>query len=230
MTTIRTNAYIPSASEFDFIRKKFPAFAAAQVSQKAKIQGASVGKTGFGNYQLRTAFGDKFKTWHAHSTGCRCTLEHPDLPDGLRVCLKLLYAPQSAVVGTCEDLTQTYTIYDNKIDCTAMVGEHGEEVSVTSTAPIITFASQKYIWLNKEDCENGTSNIMDCISLELLEKAMLIDENRQHNDYGKATKLHDQCERVAFESATDEERNLVVEVMMSSEDNYDVVSPVLTTK
>jgi len=185
--------------------KNFPAFISANVSAKAKAQGAVESRNeGKGYYLLRSlhhsfniyvdASGNPDVLWDHHSYA------------GLRLALSLIYNPQSRIVKKCGWIKRNEIVKKAK-----------DKVKIKSKAPVVKFGKIQYIWTNKEDCESGKSQVMKLISLDLVEKANLF----VNEDYAAQKNLRAQCERVAFENATEEEKEMVVEVTMSSEDNYE---------
>jgi len=130
----------------------------------------------------------------------------------LRVALPLIYNPQSSIVRGCRNLKRTTKVWNEK---------NKEDEKVTSEAPIVKYGKIDYIWTNKEECESGKSKVMNLVSLDLVERAMPFDSELKHNDFAKAKDIRLQCEVVAFENATEEEKAMAVEVSMSSEDNYE---------
>jgi len=224
MTTIKAKAYIPSAGEYDAFKEKFPAFAGAVVSEIAKRQGAGINEdyNGNGYYPLRTRCEDD---WHFYyvSSGGNCNAGHYKRDGfglaGLRVVLSLIYNPKSSIVRHCRNVFRAAKNYDRTAQ---------RDLTKKSMAPVVFYAGNDYIWTNKEDCEEGKSKVMNLISLELPECVVFFKNPQDPNDYAKAAeKLHAQCERVAFENATEEEKAMAVEVEMSNEDDYEKVKYVI---
>lgn len=109
------------------------------------------------------------------------------------------------------------------------VDEKNNLVKTTSTAPVVTFGKKKYIWLNKDECENGKEKTMSLVSLELIARAKPFDKDGKTNDYGSeaAKDLRQQCEDEALKFATDEEKKLLVKVRLSEKDGYEKAEPIL---
>ena len=212
MAIVKAKAYIPSTVEYDALEEKYPAFAGGELSEKAKKQGAweSIEYKNKGFYFLRTPIIGSSSTIHGgHVFGVRARGTTSLASAGLRVALGLIYNPKSSLVRGCRNLKLTSK------------GWNGEkEVYVTSTAPVVKYGGNDYIWTNKEECENGSAKIMSLISLDLIERAVPFAREFEHNDYAKAEELRAQCERVAFKNATMEELKMAVEATMSSEDGY----------
>ena len=62
--------------------------------------------------------------------------------------------------------TRTSKVYDNpdlSIYFSKKTSKLAEETK-TSTAPIVKFGERPYIWLNKEECENGNQSLMQLVS------------------------------------------------------------------
>lgn len=217
MSIVKAKAYIPSVGEYDTLKEKYPAFASADVSEKAKKQGAGVSSDykDKGFYPLRFASAlsrSSTRVAYGNSSGFRDWLYTGNTYAGLRVALPLIYNPHYSIVRCCRQEARTTKIWD--IDKSA-------NIVVASKAPVVNYGGIEYIWSNKEECESGKSKVMNLVSLKLVEKALPFDRQGNHNDYAKAEELRAQCERVAFENATEEEKEMAVEVTMSSEDNYE---------
>ncbi len=209
--TIRAKAYIPSIGEYNTLKEKYPAFVAAQLSRKAYEQNSSFNvSTDCGTYPLRNfhSWECKGKFYYVNSYG-KLECGWP-VGVGLRVALSLKYNRKSSIVRRC----RLYTQEDCLVDYSGEKGVYHYE-TVTSIAPVVTFGGIKYIWTNKEDCENGKSQVMNCISLKLIERAEPFEIVLGYVDYAQAENLHAQCERVAFANATKKEKAMVVEVEMS---------------
>ena len=122
---------------------------------------------------------------------------------------------------------RTQLVYENG-DHSPVYDKNGDSQKVTSTAPIITLENgTKCIWLNKDECEKGEDKTIQLWTLDLVEKAEPFAENGDHNDWAKAEKLHNQCERWVENNLSDEEKAMLVPVEMSSEDGYDKATPIL---
>lgn len=249
MSTIKAKAYLPSVKDITTISKKFPAFISSLMSDNAQEQRVTriaklatiIDKTEakrdvkqhhMGQYFLRTPyFSDSVVAVEKGGT----KIVNPSAEaEGLRVGISIVYNPDSAAAKSCRMITRT------------VVWSYGRfENKETSTAPIITFAGKEYVWINKEECESGKAQVMSCISLDLLAKAepyykeekkkvlffhVSKDKSVRHNDYAKAEELRAQCERVAFENASEEEKAMVVEVEMSSQDLYEDLTYHFTEK
>lgn len=212
MSKINLKAYIPSANEFDELKEKFPAFASANVSEKAKMQGTVFSDVykNKGCYLLRSAYsGSSIGIDIGHMNGTRKWDYVNSIVSGLRLSLSLKYNANSSVVKSLKNVERTTEVWAKERD-----------VEVKSVAPVVNYGGIDYIWTNKEECEAGKSNIMNLTSLDLVERAMSFDFDMKNNDFAKAKDIHMQCEVVAFENATEEEKAMAVEVEMSSENNY----------
>lgn len=212
-------AYLLSAEEYDLLKKKFPAFASAFVSDKAKAQGAYVDSDyeGKGHYPLRTAADPYSLIFFGHSSGMRVFYSSSSNSAGLRVALQVIYNPECDVVKSCKNEKRTTLVCNEN---------NGQDENVTSEAPIVIFGKIKYIWLNKEECEAGTAKTMQLVSLDLLERAVPLDINGFHNDYALAEALRGQVNRIAKENCTKEELDMIVPVAMSKEDGYAKATPI----
>lgn len=235
MTTLKLDAYIPSMGEYKKYSNKFYAFMGADVSKKAKEQGAYCAPSypGKGLYPLRSI--DSFESGlvdgiiyciYPSSTPIwvYSTTEHT----GLRIAFKVKYNPNSKLVKDCRTEERTAL-------------KHGKKN--ISSAPIVKFGGKDCIWLNKEDCENGKSKEMELWTLDLVEKAVPFNRNdteqplmsfsecrqkidEKTTDFAKATELIAQCDRVLKENCTKEELDMIVPVEMRSEDDYEKTTPI----
>ncbi len=220
---LREKVYIPSASEYDAAREKYLAFMGAKLSEKARNDGAWASddyKAGYfflrsplPGYTVKVFYGSRSATriW-------RCTY---DTNAGLRVAFNLIYNPQCDLVKGCRMETRKALVWNS---------ENGKDETVESTAPIIKFGKYDCIWLNKEECEaayaKGEKVAMQFWTLDLVAKAEPFAEKGDHNDYAKAKKLRTQCKSLF----TEEELAKMVEVEMSSEDDYEKATPILETQ
>ena len=228
MTTLKLDAYIPSKGEYEKYFNKFRAFMSADLSEKAKKQGAFSDKSVFkgkGWYPLRSAWsGSATRIFYGTDLGFHIG----DLPSGnhagLRVAFKVIYNPDSSLVQGCRIEKRTTSVI-NVIDIYSLEID-GNKINVTSSAPIVKFGGKDCIWLNKEDCESGKSKEMELWTLDLVERAVPFDKKMGTNDFAKATELIAQCDRVLKENCTKEELDMIVPVEMSSEDNYEKTTPI----
>lgn len=214
-------ANLLSLSDYNEIFSKFPAFSCAKLSKKAKqdnLYGDKINKSH--SYYLRSP--ENTYPYLVQTIDCyggRGTL-NSQFKDGLRVSIQLKYHPQSDIVKNCITISQTSKICDLKED------------SITSTAPIVTFGKIKYIWLNKNECENNNEKTMRLTSLEILAKSVPFDDYGQTNDYGSyfTRQIRKQCENEAFGinfcDLTKEEKAMLVKVKLSSKDNYAKATPI----
>ncbi len=223
MSELLEYGYVPSTSEYDKYFEKFRAFMSADVSAKAKEQGAWVSDNykGKGYFPMRSPLpGSSYGVSYGDTDGTLAWIFGTHLHAGLRVALNLIYNPDSSLVKGCKYLKQTSLVCDEETD---------EDIKVTSTAPIITVDGTQFIWLNKEDCEVGTAKTMELWSLELVERAEAFDVAGDHNDYAKSEKLRAQCNRFVWDLAQKnaEFKELLVPVKISSEDDYQTAIPQL---
>ncbi len=228
MAKIKQKAYIPSVSEYDRAWHKFKAFMGAKLSEKAKKDGAWENKDYKAGYffMRNPVSGSSYEVWYGDLGGTRdWCISHNDVA-GLRVEFNLIYNPECSLVKGCKKETRTALVYENDNGGPAYDG-NGCRKEVTSTAQIITLANgTKCLWLNKEECENP-GDIMDLWTLDLVEKAEAFAPNCDHNDYGKADALRNQCENWVENNLSDEEKKMLVPVEMSDEDDYNKATPVL---
>ena len=222
MATIENYVNLPSEADWEEIMTKFPAFASASLSAKAKKDLAfenSDYKAGY--YFTRTALpGSSDGVKYVGTDGDLRWTRSYNYDTGLRVALQIIYNPECNLVKGCKKVSRTAEIWDKK---------KGDTVKTTSKAPVVTFGKKEYIWLNKDECENGTEKSMRLVSLELIAGAKPFDKDGNTNDYGSdATKeLRQQCQDEAFEFATEEEKTMLVKVRLSKEDGYEKAEPIL---
>lgn len=215
--------YLPSTLEYHKYSKKFMAFIVAEISKKAKRQGAFGNKdyNNNGYYFFRSAHtGTSHSTINVAYGSSTGTYEWYDCDNsraGIRPMFQLIYNPESRVVKSFREIYKTTSIWDSR----------GMKKEITGKAPIVIFGGKEYVWLNKEECENGIETAMVCWSLELPERAVPFDKSRTHNDFAKAKELRVQAERIVKENCTKEELLMLVAVRMTKTDNYEKVEPVL---
>ncbi len=222
MATIENFVNLPSEADYQEIIKKFPAFASASLSEKAKKDGAcenSDYKAGY--YFTRTALpGSSIIVMFVNDVGDLFWDIGDGIGAGLRVALQTIYNPECNLVKGCKEVSRTAEIWDK---------EKRKAVKTTSKTPVVTFGKKDYIWLNKDECENGKEKSMRLVSLELIARAKPFDKDGDTNDYGseEAKKLRQQCQDEAFEFATEEEKKLLVKVKLSEKDGYEKEKPIL---
>lgn len=223
MTKIIDKAYLFGGTQFEMLKKKFPAFCVADVvSENASEAAIDEGRfKGKGRYLLSESsptWGNSYVYYVSHMGDvgdCPSMLSNL----GLRYGLNYKYDPKSTLVKSATEETRNAVI-ENNCDL--------EEV--TSTAPIVTTSKGvKYIWLNKEECECGKAETMDLFLLDIEEYAEAYDANGRNNSYADANSLRKQIVQKAKESMSEEEWAMVVPVEMSEEDGYDKVTPILET-
>ncbi len=225
MATIENYVNLPSEADWEEIMTKFPAFASASLSAKAKKDLAfenSDYKAGY--YFTRTALpGSSDGVKYVGTDGDLRWTRSYNYDTGLRVALQIIYNPECNLVKGCKKVSRTAEIWDKK---------KGDTVKTTSKAPVVTFGKKDYIWLNKDECENGKEKSMRLVSLELIARAKQFDKDGNTNDYGseEAKELRQQCQYKAFEFATEEEKAMLVKVRLSEEDKYEKAEPILKTK
>ncbi len=222
MAAIENYVNLPSEADYQEIIKKFPAFASASLSAKAKKDGAyenSNHKAGY--YFTRTASPDSSHEVQAVLDFSSLFCDGSRLYGvGLRVALQIIYNPDNSLVKSCKEVSRTAEVWDK---------EKRKFVKTTSKAPVVTFGKKDYIWLNKDECEKGKEKTMRLISLELIARAKPFDKTGSTNDYGSeaAKELREQCQDEALEFATREEKKLLVKVRLSEKDGYEKAEPIL---
>ena len=98
-------------------------------------------------------------------------------------------------------------------------GDKVVDYEVTSQAPVVNFAGLDYVWMNKEECENGKSPVMKLITLEVVAKSVGFDKNSRN--YIDAKALHSQCFNLINDKASADELNMIVETEMSISDGFE---------
>ncbi len=130
---------------------------------------------------------------------------------GLRVSLHPIYRQDSKIVKTAQMQARTTRIFNGK----------GTE-ETTSIGKVVTVGGIKYLWLNEDECKNGTEKGMDLVSVELVARAVTSPCRLGPDyDYLQNTKFQQQCEAVALENCDEEELALLQEGLLSKEDNYE---------
>ena len=222
MTTLKLDAYIPSKGEYKKYFTKFRAFMSADVSENAKEEKAFCSSEfkGKGWYRLRSPVSSSADSIYCgDECGCLNYESYDDLFAGLRVAFKIIYNPNSNLVKGCRTEKRTTLVYKKAKKNT---------INVTSSAPIVRFGGKDCIWLNKEDCESGKSKEMELWTLDLIERAVPFDREGKTDDFAKATELIAQCDRVLKENCTKEELKMIIPVKMSSEDNYEKTTSIIS--
>ena len=229
MVTIENYVNLPSVADYQEIIKKFPAFASASLSEKAKKEDAykeNYYKAGY--YFTRTALpGSSHTVKYVDCGGHLFWISSNNTDAGLRVALQIIYNPECNLVKGCKEVSRTAEIWDE---------EKIEIVKTTSKAPVVIFGNKPYIVLILEECvkkyKKGNTAIMRLVSLELIARAKLFDRDEKTNDYGSkaAKELRQQCEDEALEFATEEEKKMLVKVSLSEKDGYEKAEPILKTK
>lgn len=216
-------AYIPSASEYDNVWSKFRAYMGAKLSKKAKNNGTwenDTFKTGY--FFLRSALvGSSNGVYYGNAGGTRASGYSGSNGAGLRVAFNLIYNPECNLVKGCKQEKRTAVVYENG-DGGPVYDGNGKTKEITSNGDIITLANgTKCLWLNREECERGEAKTMQFWTLNLVDCAVPFDENGNHNDWSKATKLQNQCENWLKENLSEEEKKMVVPVEMSDKNGYE---------
>ena len=225
MTTLKLDAYIPSKGEYEKYFDKFHAFMSADVSEKVKKTNDFydyANYEGKGWYPLRSALsGSANRIFFGNENGSLGWLDSESNLAGLRVAFKVKYNPDSNHVKGCRTKKRTTLVYDGKKE---------NNINVTSSAPIVKFGGKDCIWLNREECENGKFKEMELWTLDLVERAVAFDKygERETNDFALATEPIAQCDRVLKENCTKEELNIIIPGKMSSEDNYEKTTSIIS--
>ncbi len=228
MATIENYVNLPSMADWKEIMTKFPSFASAPLSEKAKKEGASEEyyyNTGY--YFTRTALPASFsKVESVREEGFLHWDDSYNDHAGLRVALQVKYDPDSCVMKSCEKVSRTAKVYSYET-CRVM--------ETTSVAPVVMFGKKPYIVLNLEECieqhSKGNLAIAKLVSVESIACAKPFDKTGCSNDYGceAAKEIRQQCQDEALEFATKEEKKLLVRVRLSKEDGYEKAEPILKT-
>ena len=226
MAKTNVKAYIPSAEEYKQLKEKYPAFAVKRPNEKALIAGVFKGANWDNqcSFLLRTANEKLIPTAKnsvkvGHLTGTIASVYSSDAETGLVIAISVIYDPTSDVVKSCREQGQD-----------SFVDDGYKKKWIASDAPVVKFGGIRYVWLNKEECETGSCQVMSLISVEVLDKALPISHNGSHSDFTKAETLQAQCEIIAFENATEEELEMVVPVEISSEDGCEKLTYKFTEK
>ncbi len=195
--------------------KGLDAFKSAPLSDRALQEGA-----GFYNKTYGTGYCFTTSAMPDSSNAVRSILDDGSLycdvseadDAGLRVALHPIYNPQSKIVKTEKSQTRTAQIGNDK---------NSKTERKTSTGTVVTVGGIQYLWLNKNECENGNEKTMDLISTEIVACSVPFGREDKPNDYAEATDLQEQCEAVALEHCDEEELALLQEGLLSKEDNYE---------
>lgn len=235
MAELVLDAYIPSKEEYDFYYYKFRTFMCADLSEKVRNQYRGAGAIIIplaGSYWLRSSgsildVDYEDEAWVGERNDTRSTAWCCSDKVFLRVALQLKYNPECKIVKDCKVVERAQWVFDSENG--TIYSSEGKNRFFQSSAPIVTFGKKEYIWLNKKECERGVDKTMKLWSLKVLERAVPFSRKnyRGNNDFGKATELHAQIDRVAKEDCTEEELAMIVPVRMSDKDGYATAKPVL---
>ena len=217
MAEIQLSVYQISVKDLEKLIEKFPVFAAAELSEEARNQGAYENKgTGTGWYFTRNKAENGWVIYVGFCGGL-IAYSPANADTGLRIGLQLEYDNKSKVVKSVKEVKKKGIVWDPKTKT---------KKRMKGSAPVVTFGKIDYIWLNKEECENGDAKYMELISLKLLVKASPFNKSDWNNNYDDAESLHTQSEYIALADCTGEEKKLLVPVVMSSVDNFITLKPV----
>ena len=218
MAEIRLLVYHISAQEQIKLLSKYPVFASAQLSDRAKEEGAFEDQSTETGWYFTRSKGENGLVLLVGQCGGFMSYYGGVKDTGLRVCVQLKYDQQSEVVQSCYLKKKKATIWDPQTKTRQRLSDK---------APVVTFGGNEYIWLNKEECENENAKTMELVSVELLAKAVPFDESGLGNDYIKASKLHEQAYNIATLKCSPQERAMIVPVVISDKDGYATATPVL---
>ncbi len=218
MAEIKLKAYPVSEMQQRKLKEKFRAYSSADLSERAAEEGAWKSDFGTSWYYTRSARAKSSSyVLCVYDDGAPYDIGLTSGTDGgLRVALQIAYNPECDIVKNCKEQTRTAKIWNETL---TRVGK------VTSTAPIVAYGKNEYVWLNKEECEKGTAKTMELVSVKLLAKTVAFNKKEYNNDFAKAVELQQQCLTVATEKCTEEEKTMLVEVVMSDKDNYNSAKP-----
>ncbi len=212
------NAFPLSVEEMRLIKNKYPAFAARVLSDKAKEQEASCNNYGTGWTASRSAVPGSSSTVSSidydSTLAWNCALNTYDCT---WVAFHHIYNPESHFVRSAKLTKYTARVWmpknkkADKFDYGAGMGEMKE---VTSEGYVSTFGGKQYLIVNYEEAKaayekDGTMLPMLCAEVGAHERAVAFSEEN-NNDFSKATKLHEQYERILIENATKEEKQYIV--------------------
>ncbi len=216
MAEFRTLVYLISAQEQVKLLSKYPVFASAELSVRAREEGAFEDQsTETGWYFTRTK-GENGLVLLVGQCGGLISYNCGAKDTGLRVCLRLQYDEQSEVVQSCYPKRKKAIVWDP---------ETKTRQKMSGKAPVVTFGGNEYVWLNKEECELRKDKTMELVSVELLCKAVQLDVNGLNNDYEQAVQLRQQAYTVATLKCTEKERAMLVPVVISDKDGYATATP-----
>ena len=218
MAELKLRVYQISVRDLERLLEKFPVFASAELSEEAREQGAfeNTGtKTGW--YYTRNKAENGWVVYVGFYGGL-ISYSPANSDTGLRIGLQVWYNEESAVVKSEREEKRKAIIWDkNTKNKKGLVGK----------APVVTFGGIDYIWMNKEDCKAGVAKTMDLVSLKLIARAKQFGAADGDNNYDRADNLIGQSEDVALAGCTDEERSMIVPVVMTSADNFMTAVPQL---
>ncbi len=218
MAELRLRVYQISVRDLERLLEKFPVFASAELTDKAREQGAFENKgTKTGWYFTRNKAENGWVIYVGFYGGL-VSYSPANTDTGLRVGLQVWYNEESAVVKSEREEKRKAIVWDKKSK---------NKKRLVGRAPVVKFGGIDYIWMNKEDCKAGVAKTMDLISLNLIARAKQFGSTDCDNNYDEANNLRGQSEDLVLEGCTDEERAMIVPVDITSADNFMSATPVL---
>ena len=218
-----------SRDEFEYRYKKFPAFRNADFTNEATEHGATKDSSG-GSIMRSCASGlIDDGVYCVSNDGSLDTLPAENKSMALRPTLHLIYNEDSCVVKTQKFVSRESEVSEYKNDY-----QYGncERKRYNGDAPVVEFGGNKYIWLNREDCLNNKSEVMDLIAKDNLDcaRSFVDSYEEEFGDldrliYPCAYGLREQTNKVVFKNATPEELALVCPVFLRSKDEFSKAVP-----
>lgn len=227
MNEVIVKAHPICLSQIEKIKKDCPAFLTADLSDEfikaLKLQKNPNEKCPTGRYYTTAASeNSKNQILSVRSDGLihTCGIYQENCA-GTRISLHVLYNKNEEPAlnwTTQRRTTQIWNTQTEKLD------------TVISSTTVVKFGEKEYIWLNKKECEDGTQNTMELISLKLITISVPFDKHGKSNSFVSATELQEQYYKLATEGCTEKEKSLIVAVKLSTLDNCSHATPMPNEK
>jgi len=218
MADLKLLVYQISVRDLEKLLEKFPVFAGAELSDEAKMQGAYEDKTTKTGWYFTRNKAENGWVIFVGFTGGLVAFTPCCSDTGLRIGMHVKYEEESEITKTLHEVKRKGLVWDPKTRT---------KVFMKGKAPVVTVGKIEYIWLNKEECEAGTAETMELVSLKLIAKAKVFSRTDWDNNYDQAHGLIEQSEFLATLGCTPLERSKIVPVILSSKDNFMTATPVL---
>lgn len=213
-------------SEIKEIKERFPSYASANVTGKAKDSGVERVMCGTGDYVTRCAYVFDSEDAALYDYDCIAFADEFGELDGaevecgiwgIRASVQILYDEKSKVVASCKQKERTAFVHND---------ETNRIEKVSSVAPIVMFGKKEYIWMNIEECKANDSPVMRLVGVKIIDGYYPVNDPLC-DKYSNLEELQDWCFEAVTEFCSDEEKKSIVSVVMTDEDNFESAKPIL---